>query len=157
MTVKDPQLLHHSKTWDRTGVIIAGLCLVHCLAFPFIIAALPVTRLYFDNPYIEITILSLGIIVGSISFFTSYKKHRKIYPMLLGALGIGFLFSNLFILPFRKGHVHYIFSEGQSLSLENVDPLMIIGGLFLIAGHIWNIHACHCFCDNSCHHQEHQH
>ena len=156
--MNDSQLIHHSKTWDRSGVIIAGLCLAHCLAFPFIIAAIPATRVYFNNPIFEVTILSLGVIVGSISFHTSYKKHRKIYPMILGILGVAFLFANLFILPLSDGgHTHHVLSEHESFSFGNLDPLMILGGLFLILGHIWNIHACHCFCDKSCHSPEHEH
>ena len=150
----DSQLLRHSKTWDRTGVFVAGLCLIHCLAFPFLIAAIPALHAFFDNSYLEITILTLGIVVGSISFFTSYRRHRKIYPMLIGALGVAFLLTNLFVIPMTEGVAHSL-SE-HSHSALNIHPLMILGGLFLIAGHIWNIHACHCFCDKSCHHEEHQ-
>ncbi len=147
--MNDPQLIHHSKTWDRTGVFVASLCLLHCLAFPFFIAALPATRAFFANAWLEGTILVLGIIVGSISFYTSYKKHRKIYPTLLGLLGVIFLFSNLFLFPGSYGHAH------DSSFIQHIDPLMILGGSFLIAGHLWNIHACHCFCDTSCDHEEH--
>ena len=154
--MNDSQLLEHSKTWDRTGVFVASLCVLHCLAFPFIVASLPASRVFFNHSWLEASILILGVIVGSISFYTSYKKHRKIGPTILGLLGVSFLFSNLFWFRFQPVHSHELI-EAQGFSWHNVDPLMILGGLFLILGHLWNIHACHCFCDKTCDHEEHKH
>lgn len=146
------ELLHHSKTWDRSGVFVATLCLIHCLGLPFLVALLPTTRVLFDSRIFEIIVLGLGISVGSISFFTTYKKHRNIFPMLLGFFGVACLVTNLVLINRGSAHHHNIDLSPNLHSLQ-VDPLMIMGGIFLIAGHIWNIHACHCFCDKSCGHQ----
>ncbi len=146
--VTDHQIIQHSKFWDRSGIFISGLCVVHCVLFPVLIILLPATRSFFYNPILEIIILVLGIIIGSISFVTSYRQHRKPYPMMLGLTGVAFLALNLFVFVESESHVE--------LSGIPIDPLMILGGSFLIAGHAWNIHACHCFCDKSCDHQEHE-
>lgn len=151
--MENNELIHHSKKWDRTGMVISVLCLMHCFAFPFLIASLPALDALFGNSIFEIVLLSFAIIVGSISFFTSYKKHRKIQPMLMGVLGVSFLAASLYHgLYSGHDHPHHLSKD----FLDHLNPLMIIGGLLLISGHIWNIHACHCFCDKSCSHEEHK-
>lgn len=150
MAMDDKQLIKHSKFWDRAGIFVASLCLVHCLLFPFIILLLPAARQLFANPILEGVILFLGISVGSISFMTTYKKHRKPYPIMIGLTGVALLSLNLFV--FAEGEAHTEVLGGFIL-----DPLMIIGGAFLIIGHAWNIHACHCFCDTRCAHGQHGH
>ena len=149
------ELLKHSKTWDRSGLFVAILCLLHCLALPFIALLLPFTRSLFNSLFFEAVILVLGVLVGSISFVTTYRKHKNLYPMLLGILGVMFLFVNLIFIKsgaLIHSHAH---AEATMHSLR-VDPMMILGGIFLIAGHLWNIHACHCFCEEDCSHQ-HEH
>ncbi len=130
-------------------MFIAGLCIVHCILFPFLILLLPATRGFFYNPILEAAILFTGIFVGSISFTTSYRKHRKPYPMMMGLTGVAFLTVNLFVYMESESHFE--------LSGIPVDPFMIVGGLLLIGGHAWNLHACHCFCEPTCDHQEHEH
>lgn len=146
--VTDPQFLKHSKIWDRTGIAIASLCLVHCILFPFLILLLPATRGVLQNPIIEGVVLFLGILVGSISFTTSYRKHRNHYPMMLGLSGVALLTLSLFV--FMESNVHFDF---RGLTF---DPFLMLGGLLLIIGHAWNLHACHCFCEKDCSHLEHK-
>ncbi len=144
------ELLAHSKRWDRTGLVIAFLCLVHCLSFPVIIALLPSARVFLDSKWLEWSILCAGILIGTISFSLSFQKHRQKYPIVLGLIGVFFLTLSLIFSPSLHTHYTEVFSLWDSL-----DPFMITGGLLLIAGHFGNIHACHCFCDHGCHHPEH--
>lgn len=131
-------------------MVVAFLCIIHCALFPVLIMTLPASRQYFDNIILESTILFLGILVGSISFTTSFKKHRKPGPLLLGLSGVAFLTVDLFVLSGEAGHV-------DIFGVESVHPLMILGGVLLIAGHAWNLRECHCFCDQSCSSEEHNH
>lgn len=143
------QLLKHSKTWDRTGMVVAILCIIHCALFPLLFVLLPATRAYFDSLIIESAILFLGIFIGSISFTTSYRKHGKPGPLMMGLSGVAFLTIDLFVLSGDQGHV-------DLFGLEGIHPLMILGGVLLVGGHAWNLHECHCFCDKSCDHEEHR-
>lgn len=130
-------------------MFVAGLCVVHCILFPFLIILLPASRGFLHNPVLEGVILFSGIIIGSISFTTSYRKHRKPWPMMLGLSGVALLTFSLFV---------YIDSDAHFEIFEfPVDPFMVLGGIMLIGGHAWNLHACHCFCDKTCHHEEHEH
>ena len=152
------QLLKHSRTWDRTGVAIATLCLIHCLAFPILIMLVPATQTLFNSPILEGTILGMGIVVGSISFWTSYRRHKKIYPMVLGVLGIILLLSHLVVFrtdPVIHSMNHETTDWNSLWSHLTIEPLMVLGGALLIIGHLWNIRACHCFCDTACDHDHH--
>lgn len=150
----DGELLHHSKKWDRTGLLISSLCIVHCLALPVLLIVAPGVDLFLGNPYFEAALLSLAIVIGSISFWTSFQKHKKCQPMVLGLLGVIFLAVSL-CGDFFSGHDHpHSYTTGF---WQNLDYFMIGGGLLLVAGHFWNIHACHCFCDRGCDHEVHEH
>lgn len=139
-------LIQHSRRWDRTGLILAGLCLVHCLSIPFIVVLMPSARIFLESPWLESSILLSGIAVGSISFYASFRKHRQKGPILLGLLGVILLVVSLF-----QGDSHHAHHQ---ISLAALDPWVLIGGLFLIAGHFGNIQACHCFCPSQCTHVE---
>lgn len=146
------QLIQHSKKWDRAGLFVAGLCLVHCLALPIVISLLPALDFFSQNKMFEAVILTIAIVVGGVSFITTYLRHRKVYPMLVGAIGIAFLTYSLFSTPFNAPH-----QEHPTLlsHLVHLNPAIIIGGLLLTIGHMWNIHACHCFCEKGCEHGHH--
>ena len=148
------ELLQHSKKWDRTGIVVSSLCLIHCLGLPFIVAVIPALHSLLENPLIEVTIFSLAILIGAISFLTSYKQHKKVQPMIIGLIGIVFLLTNLYQEMISDHHEHTHHLEDGFLNIIN--PFMVIGGLLLVSGHIWNLYACHCFCDQSCSHEEHQ-
>ncbi|MCB0379181.1 MAG: MerC domain-containing protein [Bdellovibrionales bacterium] len=145
--MSDHHLIGHSKKWDRSGIIVATLCLVHCLALPLLVGVLPALSLI-RHHWVEIIVLALGVIIGSISFVTSYKRHRIIYPLILGMIGILFLCISLLQFGAHSEPMHH--------TTTHWNPWTLLGGLFLITGHLWNIRACHCFCDHDCHHQEHQ-
>lgn len=147
------QLIQHSKKWDRAGLFVAGLCLIHCLALPLVISLLPALEFFSKGKMFEAVLLTIAILVGGVSFITTYVRHRKIYPMILGALGMGFLAYSLLSTPFNAP-TH---PEHKDIweHLAHMNPQIIIGGLLLTIGHMWNIHACHCFCDKRCEHGHH--
>ena len=145
------QLLQHSKKWDRTGAWIAGLCLLQCLALPFLVVAAPASFSFLGAPWLESSLLLASILVGALSFWTSYKQHQNKWPLLLGTFGILFLLYSLFhgIGP------HHLESHQSLFSV--IDWSVLVGGTLLIGGHLLNIHACHCFCDSGCGHEQHHH
>lgn len=144
------QLLQHSKKWDRVGLAISILCIIHCIILPFILLFMPWIHLL-NGPFIESLLLASGALVGGVSFWTSFKKHRQRGPLLLGLIGVGFLIFSIISIH-SLDHQHALHSN---LPIGKIDFVTVTGGLFLIAGHVWNIRACHCFCDNSCEHEHH--
>lgn len=139
------ELIQHSRRWDRTGLVLATLCLVHCLSFPFIVILLPSAQVFLQSPWLESSILLAGIAVGTISFYASYRKHRQKRPVLIGLIGVSLLTISLFV---SDPHSHH------QMGLAALDPWVLLGGLLLIAGHFGNIQACHCFCTPQCQHSQ---
>jgi hypothetical protein len=146
--VEKEQLLQHSKIWDRTGIVVATLCMFHCLLFPAFVLAVPTTKSVFGSPLLEGSVLFLGILVGSISFTTAYRKHRLVQPMMVGLTGVAILALRLFVFPEEEG-------VEEVLSLAALNPFVVTGGSLLILGHYLNLRACHCYCDHDCPHEEH--
>ena len=66
------------------------LCLIHCIAFPLLIAILPILGMAFEiNHWLELIILFSVIILGSFSLIHAYQTHHNnIKPILIFYLGI---------------------------------------------------------------------
>jgi len=76
---------------DNLGIIASILCAIHCAAIPLLISTLPLWGIAFLNTvWIEIVMIGISLMLGSVSLGLSYfRNHRKIIPLLL--LMAGFL------------------------------------------------------------------
>jgi hypothetical protein len=87
----------HAETYDRIGVVLSMICLVHCLALPLLLAALPFLGFTFLNEeahphafHLLFALLLLG--VGGLAFGQGYRRHRRAMPVVLGTIGTILLF-----------------------------------------------------------------
>ncbi len=142
------QLVRHSRTWDLGGVLITILCLIHCLFLPVLGVFLPHLDFSDKSSQFEFLLFILAIFIGFFSLITSFRKHRKIHPMILGFLGLTFMALSIFR--------HWNDTFGSHNLTTALNPLAILGSFLLVSGHLWNIHICHCFCSLKCTHKEHQ-
>ena len=133
--------LKHSTSLDRIGVFVSTLCIIHCILFPLLIILIPTTRGLFNDLLIEGTLLFLGIVVGCISFVSSFKIHKNTKPLMIGLSGIALLTIDLFVL--RGANNHF-----DLFGFLSVQPLMILGGVLLLVGHVHNLRNC----KEHCHH-----
>lgn len=124
-----------SNIWDKIGIGLSVLCLVHCLTLPMIILSLPImARFYLGNPFVHIGLAILILPVGLISFFKGYGHHHNWRPMALGFLG-------LVMISVTPILVHILnWNLPESL-------LVAVGSVVLIFAHIKNRRAC-----NRCYH-----
>ncbi|HDY86269.1 hypothetical protein LCGC14_0471100 [marine sediment metagenome] len=112
---------------DRLGIIFSSLCLVHCLATPFILA-LGVSGILATILTTELVHYILIVPIGLLILLTvpnAYKQSGIFSPTLSGLLGIGFLIAALVI-------------GGEQDTI-----LTIIGGSFLVLFHLWNMRLQH--------------
>jgi hypothetical protein len=99
------------------------LCLVHCLALPFILLMLPgVIGLFASSEAFHHVALGLVFPSALAAFWLGYRRHRAPFPALLGIVGIGCLVAGL--LPGL--------AEGWETAAT------VAGSLLLIAGHALN-------------------
>ena len=117
---------------DNLGIIASAVCLVHCLAFPFLIAFLPVLGLQFLDTHESHLIL--GGLIWLFALFAivpGYLKHKKL-PILLGTI------AGLSLVTFGVLAGHAVLGEhGEMIFL-------VTGNLTLVATHWKNRGLCKC-------------
>ena len=82
---------------DRLGVVLSGLCALHCLAGLLLVAGLGLGGGMLLAPEIHRVGLALAIAVGSITLVLGVVRHRDPVPLQVGAAGIGFMAVALFV------------------------------------------------------------
>lgn len=115
---------------DRGTNIIEGaavsaslLCLVHCLALPFLLLLLPgIIGLFARSEAFHYAAMALIVPSAVAAFWLGYRRHRALRPALFGLIGVGFLVAAL--LPGT--------AEGAETWLT------VAGSLLLVAGHAMN-------------------
>lgn len=117
--------------WDKVGIGLSSLCMVHCLATPFLFLALPAAGSLFLNSAEQFHWLMAVVVlpVALLAFLRGYTHHRRARTLVLGFTGVALLYAAL--------AVHEMFSETMPHTL-----ITIAGSAFLLAGHILNWRYC---------------
>lgn len=116
--------------WDRIGMGLSALCVVHCLVTPFIILSIPIlARYYLVHPLFHLLLAIAIIPVGLFAFVSGYKHHRKYWVFVLGIPGLVIVTA----IPYL---VHGL---GANL---NEPMMMVVGSGLLLSGHWFNRRAC---------------
>jgi hypothetical protein len=78
------------KNWDVAGLLLSGLCVVHCIAMPFVLLYLPLLGLeWLAGPHAHVCMLGFGVLIGGASFWPGYRQHRRLAIPLLAVCGLG--------------------------------------------------------------------
>ncbi|KQQ36257.1 hypothetical protein ASF61_08750 [Duganella sp. Leaf126] len=73
---------------DYAGITASGLCLVHCVAMPFLLAAFPVLGVDHGHASVH-RLLVLGVTIPVlVALLPGFIKHREPVALLLGATGL---------------------------------------------------------------------
>lgn len=103
------------------------ICLIHCIAFPLMIAILPFLNIVIEiNHLVELIILVSVLIFGSYALIHAYLTHHK-NPLPLIIFSIGFVISF---------YTHVIaHSHGNTFGMI----LEIISGLLIASSQFYNL------------------
>jgi hypothetical protein len=82
---------------DRFGILLSGLCAVHCLAGLLLVAGLGLGGGVLLAPEIHRVGLALAIAIGSVTLVLGVIRHRDPVPLQVGAAGISFMAVALFV------------------------------------------------------------
>ena len=85
--------------FDRVGILLSGLCALHCLATLGLVAVLGLGGGFLLNPAMHRVGLALAILVGGIGLGLGIARHGKREPLALGAAGLA-----LMTLALLTGH-----------------------------------------------------
>jgi hypothetical protein len=81
---------------DRVGVLLSGLCALHCLAGLLLVAGLGLGGQVLLAPAIHRVGLALAIAVGSVTLVLGVVRHGDPKPLQVGAAGIALMAVALF-------------------------------------------------------------
>ena len=104
---------------DRFGVLLSGLCMLHCLAGLLLVAGLGLGGEFLLAPVIHRVGLALAIAVGTVTLVIGVVRHRDPRPLQVGAAGLALMAIALFI-----GH-------------GTAEALLTIAGVSLLAWAHW--------------------
>ena len=122
--------ISRQDVFDRTGIVLSTLCLIHCTVLPVGLALLPMLGISFASKHLDNDLFHLGMAfvllgIGSIAFIQGYRRHHRPLPLALGMLGTACLFFGA-ANPMR------------SLSEAGEHSVTIMGTLVLLAAHTKN-------------------
>ena len=113
---------------DKAGIMCSGACALHCMLIPVVALTSPTIAAFFETEWIHIGLLVVLTPIAIIAFYRGLKIHQKAYPIYLGSVGFVFLLMA-------------VASESVfKIEIENLEiTITIIGCIFLISAHIFNI------------------
>jgi len=126
--------------WDHTGLATSLICIVHCLATPFILVSLPALGEWFASPWVHRILAIFVVAAAAGSLAPGYWLHRRWLVLVPAVLGAVLVLYAAFGTWCCGGEETWgtLFSGAQ---------LSIGGGICLIIAHgfnLWNGTACTC-------------
>lgn len=80
------------KWFDGFAVGASALCLIHCLALPLLIAALPAIASRFDpGEGFHLGVLLFAIPTSAFALIEGWRRHRWVAPLFVGSAGLALL------------------------------------------------------------------
>lgn len=147
-----------TQSLDKVGIALSALCVIHCIATPFLVFLSPWLASFFDSKWSHLGVFLFIVPVAYFTFYRFYKNHKNKKPMILGTIGVLLLGISLFSPghEWAMGHEHHHDLHAHNEEHFNyLDTIInVIGSLILISGHWLNIkiHKDSKMADECCHH-----
>ena len=77
--------------FDRLGMVLSGLCLVHCIAGLVIVAGLGLGGTFLLDPMIHRVGLLLAVPVAGVAIGLGALRHRRRAPFVVAMTGLSFM------------------------------------------------------------------
>jgi hypothetical protein len=109
---------------DGAAVGLSGLCLLHCLALPFFVGALPML-MPFSESHLHAQMLFVAVPLSAVAIGLGYARHRNARVLFAALAGM-----SLLVVGATVAH--------GSLGLVADRLFTVSGSLVLAAAHLWN-------------------
>lgn len=73
---------------DNLGMLVSSLCLIHCLAFPLLLLALPTLGWLSPDENVHWTLTLVAVPVAVVALLPGYRVHRSLKVLLGGLVGV---------------------------------------------------------------------
>lgn len=114
---------------DSAGMLASGLCLLHCLAFPVLIALFPFVAPAGDSEIFHGAMVGLALVAALLALAPGYLTHRRAVIAAMGIAGLACLAGAVFVLGPRYGE-----------AAETM--LTVAGAVLLTLAHLRNRACC---------------
>lgn len=128
-----PMIVTKNQTksnWDRIGIGVSGLCLIHCLFLPALILIVPAIGTLFVDDMTHVILYSMIVVSAVASFIPGYQLHRQFLPIICAVIGFLFISFATFLAHPWLGH-------------KWEAPIAICGSSVLILAHWLNHRSKH--------------
>jgi intracellular septation protein A len=129
---------------DRVGAVASAICAVHCVLTGVALGLLSFLGVGFlGHSMVDKFFLGVAVVVGSTALLMGFRKHKKWQPAILFVVGLSLLLATNFL--FAHDHAHHPDHFHLHTSDLLVHTMSAIGGICLVAFHVWNQklqHAC---------------
>jgi len=121
-----------STTLDKFGILLSGVCMIHCLVTPVLVTLIPILSINIavnEEFLFHTLMLWLVIPTSCIALFLGCRKHKQASIVITGIVGMLILLT---VALFG----HDIFGEaGEKIAST-------IGGFIVAVSHFLNYRAC---------------
>ena len=76
---------------DRAGIVLSGLCALHCLLSIVVVAGLGIGGQALLAPEIHRVGLVLAVVVGAVTLGIGVARHGKRGPLVIGSVGVALM------------------------------------------------------------------
>jgi len=111
---------------DRAGVVLSGLCLLHCLASIVVVSALGIGGEFLLAPAFHRVGLAIALVIAAVAIGWGALTHRRAAPFVTAMTGLSFMGGAL-AMPHGTGEV----------------VLTVIGVSLVSIGHFLNLRHAH--------------
>ena len=119
--------------WDGVGIGLSGLCAVHCVLMPLVLALLPLWPIVETFAEWLHPVLALPVVLVTVAALQDgFRRHASTGVVLVLGLGM------LLVLLAALGH--------DVLGATGEVAMTLAGSSLLLAGHWLNGHVCHTHC-----------
>jgi len=129
-----------SKWLDITSMGLSGLCVVHCLALPFLVAALPFLSVFTRNDWVHQVLVLIAAPLTGLAFWRAKAWTRPEIAVLM-IVGLLLLALAAFVPELEAYEV--VISVFGALSLAVAHLMNYLGGR-----HLFHRHTADCACPN---------
>ena len=117
------QFRHRHRLWDRLGISASALCLVHCVALPFLLAGMPALARFESSLgtgfHIAMALLVTATVVPALR--GGFKRHRDVPTVAFGGWGLTLILIGLLASDGHGGHDHSSHTEADHHAAHDHD------------------------------------
>ncbi len=82
---------------DRFGMVLSGLCAVHCVASLVLVSLLGLGGGLFASPIIHRVGIALAVAIGAVTIGLGALRHGHAAPLVIGGAGLCLMAAALFV------------------------------------------------------------